>query len=223
MQISPHRDVDAWRTWSSLNFNKEYLFVFETLVFAASGILWRSKENLTSHHMMALTETEAPLTSVKHASWRCFINRRINVDSVWWERPEVMKWKLTDISLKGHVWRFLDGSVNREPDEGLDTTRVYMTKHAFIDSHNGKTHSSTRDIETHLWPRSTKPVIKVISWNWDSCVCLWVCVCVCVSLSLCVCTVCVCVCVWLCDCVCVFERATASEYVTGMHHLKAEK
>ncbi len=35
MQIFPHSDVDMW----SLNFCKEYLFGFETLVFATLGIL----------------------------------------------------------------------------------------------------------------------------------------------------------------------------------------
>ncbi len=47
MQIFPHSDVDMWGrvwmscfrgAWQSLNFDKEYLFGFETLVFAASGI-----------------------------------------------------------------------------------------------------------------------------------------------------------------------------------------
>ncbi len=42
------RDVDMWgvfkmsrfrRAWMSLNFDKEYLFGFETLVFATSGIV----------------------------------------------------------------------------------------------------------------------------------------------------------------------------------------
>ncbi len=48
MQISPRGDVDMWGrvwmsrfswAWQSLNFDKEYLFGFETLVFATSGIL----------------------------------------------------------------------------------------------------------------------------------------------------------------------------------------
>ncbi len=48
MQIFPHHDVDMWGrvwmrlfrgAWQSLNFDKEYLFGFETLVFATSGIL----------------------------------------------------------------------------------------------------------------------------------------------------------------------------------------
>ncbi len=48
MQIFPHHDVDMWGrvwmsrfrwAWSSLNFYKEYLFGFETLVFATSGIV----------------------------------------------------------------------------------------------------------------------------------------------------------------------------------------
>ncbi len=48
IQIFPHRDVDMWGggvfEWAvlgergSLNFDKEYLFGFETLVFATSGI-----------------------------------------------------------------------------------------------------------------------------------------------------------------------------------------
>ncbi len=66
---SPHRDVDMWggvwtrrfrRAWTSLNFDKEYLFGFETLVFATSGILTMHNqlvtqlENLKSHHMTPL-------------------------------------------------------------------------------------------------------------------------------------------------------------------------
>ncbi len=48
MQIFPHRDIDMWGgvwlsrlrgVWQNLNFDKEYLFCFETLVFANSGIL----------------------------------------------------------------------------------------------------------------------------------------------------------------------------------------
>ncbi len=54
MQIFPHRDIDMWwgggggwggvklgffrRAWQNLNFYKEYLFGFETLVFVTSGI-----------------------------------------------------------------------------------------------------------------------------------------------------------------------------------------
>ncbi len=46
--------------WQNLNFDKEYLFGFETLVFAILGILsmhnqlvtlLRRKQNLKSHHM----------------------------------------------------------------------------------------------------------------------------------------------------------------------------
>ncbi len=49
--------------WQSLNFYKEYLFGFETLVFATSGIFiyaqtaWNTpkrKENLKSYHMTPL-------------------------------------------------------------------------------------------------------------------------------------------------------------------------
>ncbi len=56
MQIFPHRDVDMWghvwmrrfrRAWSSLNFYKEYIFGFETLVFVTSGILSMQKLLLT--------------------------------------------------------------------------------------------------------------------------------------------------------------------------------
>uniref|UniRef100_A0A672M8W9 AP-5 complex subunit beta-1 n=1 Tax=Sinocyclocheilus grahami TaxID=75366 RepID=A0A672M8W9_SINGR len=48
MLIFPHSEVDMWGhvrmshfrgAWQSLNFDKEYLFGFETLVFATSGIL----------------------------------------------------------------------------------------------------------------------------------------------------------------------------------------
>ncbi len=56
MQIFPHRDVDMWRrVWmsrfrgacQSLNFDKEYLFGFETLVFATSGILSMHEQLVT--------------------------------------------------------------------------------------------------------------------------------------------------------------------------------
>uniref|UniRef100_A0A672LK17 Uncharacterized protein n=1 Tax=Sinocyclocheilus grahami TaxID=75366 RepID=A0A672LK17_SINGR len=58
MQIFPHSEVDMWgrvRTscfrgaWQSLNFDKEYLFGFETLVFATSGILSMHNQ-LFSHY-----------------------------------------------------------------------------------------------------------------------------------------------------------------------------
>ncbi len=51
------------RAWTSLSFYKEYLFGFETLVFATLGILSmqrtacntpKRKENLKSHHMTPL-------------------------------------------------------------------------------------------------------------------------------------------------------------------------
>ncbi len=50
------------KAWQSLNFYKEYLFGFETLVFATLGILSmlsacntpKRKENLKSHHMTPL-------------------------------------------------------------------------------------------------------------------------------------------------------------------------
>ncbi len=55
MQIFPHSDVDMWGVfeWAvlggrgSLNFDKEYLFGFETLVFATSGILSMHKQLVT--------------------------------------------------------------------------------------------------------------------------------------------------------------------------------
>ncbi len=48
MQIFPHRDIDTWgrvwmscfrKVWKILNFYKEYLFGFETLIFATLQIL----------------------------------------------------------------------------------------------------------------------------------------------------------------------------------------
>ncbi len=47
MKISPRRDVDLWSVftravlvvWSSHNFDKEYLFGYETLVFVTSRIV----------------------------------------------------------------------------------------------------------------------------------------------------------------------------------------
>ncbi len=57
--------------WSSLNFDKEYLFGFETLVFATSGILSmhnqlvntpKRKKNLKSHHMTPLNKRSKGLT-----------------------------------------------------------------------------------------------------------------------------------------------------------------
>ncbi len=54
--LSPNALVDMWgrvwtsrftRAWTSLNFYKEYLFGFETLVFATSGILSMHKQLVT--------------------------------------------------------------------------------------------------------------------------------------------------------------------------------
>ncbi len=48
MQIFPHRDVDMWgrvlmscfrEAWQNLNFDKEYLFGFKTLVFLHGSYL----------------------------------------------------------------------------------------------------------------------------------------------------------------------------------------
>ncbi len=44
------------RAWQSLNFYKEYLFGFETLVFAQSACNTpKRKENLKLHHMTPLS------------------------------------------------------------------------------------------------------------------------------------------------------------------------
>ncbi len=70
MQIFPHRDVDIWgrvwmscfrKVWKILNFYKEYLFGFETLIFATLQILsvhYKDKENLKSHHMTSLKQNK---------------------------------------------------------------------------------------------------------------------------------------------------------------------
>ncbi len=56
MQIFPHRDVDTWGcvsmshfrgAWQNLNIDKKYLFGFETLVFATSGILSMHEQLVT--------------------------------------------------------------------------------------------------------------------------------------------------------------------------------
>ncbi len=59
-QISPRRDVDMWGVfeWAVLGgvveifFDKEYLFGFETLVFATSGILSMQRESKTWNRIM---------------------------------------------------------------------------------------------------------------------------------------------------------------------------
>ncbi len=69
MQIFPHRDVDMWGcvwisrfsgTWQSLNFDKEYLFGFETLVFATSGIV-------SIHNQLVTLQRE-------RQTWNCIIS-----------------------------------------------------------------------------------------------------------------------------------------------------
>ncbi len=95
LQISPHRDVDMWGrvwmshfrgAWQSLNFDKEYLFGFETLVFATSGILSihnqpvtlpKRKENLESHHMTPLRKLLRTLALVEQENCFCtpFVQR----------------------------------------------------------------------------------------------------------------------------------------------------
>ncbi len=52
MQIFPHRDVDMWGVfeWAvlgGLNFDKEYLFGFETLIFATLRILCMHEQLVT--------------------------------------------------------------------------------------------------------------------------------------------------------------------------------
>ncbi len=59
-------------TWQSLNFDKEYLFGFETLVFATSGIISKHnqrvtlrvrKQNLKLHHMTPLMKINLQYTT----------------------------------------------------------------------------------------------------------------------------------------------------------------
>jgi len=56
MRIFPHSDVEMWgrvrtshfrRAWQSLNFDKEYTFGFETLVFATLQIFFMHQELAT--------------------------------------------------------------------------------------------------------------------------------------------------------------------------------
>ncbi len=55
--------------WQNLNFDKVYLFGFETLVFVTSGILFsqsacntpKRKQNLISHHMTPLKSKSSNL------------------------------------------------------------------------------------------------------------------------------------------------------------------
>ncbi len=52
MQIFPRRDVAMWgRVWmsrfGSLDFDKEYIFGFETLIFATLQILYTHKQLVT--------------------------------------------------------------------------------------------------------------------------------------------------------------------------------
>ncbi len=67
MQIFPHCDIDMWgrvwmcrfrEAWQSLNFDKEYLFGFETLVFATSGILSLHNQLVTLQSRILQSDTE---------------------------------------------------------------------------------------------------------------------------------------------------------------------
>ncbi len=66
MQIFPHHDVDMWgcvwmsRFSGSLNFDKEYFFGFETLVFATSGIV-------SIHNQLVTLQRE-------RQTWNCIIS-----------------------------------------------------------------------------------------------------------------------------------------------------
>ncbi len=64
--------------WQSLNFDKEYLFGFETLVFATSGILsmhnqlvtlQRENKNLKLHHMTPLNKMNAVFLHILKADF----------------------------------------------------------------------------------------------------------------------------------------------------------
>ncbi len=83
--------------WQSLNFDKEYLFGFETLVFATAGILSRNnqivilqkrKVNLKSHHMTHLTvvcywilHLPVKLTSTLKSVITCtFKNKQVSIE-----------------------------------------------------------------------------------------------------------------------------------------------
>ncbi len=45
-----------WGVWQSLNFDKEYLFGFETLVFVTSGILSMHTGILSMHNQLVILE-----------------------------------------------------------------------------------------------------------------------------------------------------------------------
>ncbi len=75
MQIFPHRDVDMWGrvwmsrfrgAWQNLNFDKEYLFGFETLVFATSGIL--SILEIASYNPFIKITIKSDKISILHCS-----------------------------------------------------------------------------------------------------------------------------------------------------------
>ncbi len=77
--IFPHRDVDMWGrvwisrfrgAWQSLNFYKEYLFGFKTLVFATSRILSMHKQ----------------LVTLQRETWNRIIFHHISPKNQHWKR-----------------------------------------------------------------------------------------------------------------------------------------
>ncbi len=102
-QIFPHRDVDMWGrvwtsrfrgAWQSLNFDKEYLFGFETLVFATSGIL-------SMHNQLVTLQRESKTWN--HIIWPLQSSVCIWYDSSFTQ----MKWlKMLVKWLSDQFWRY---------------------------------------------------------------------------------------------------------------------
>ncbi len=75
------------KAWTSLNFDKEYLFGFETLVFAASGILSMHEQLVTPQRERTLEITSYdPFTKVG----RCSLGSAISLSYLNCKRFEII-------------------------------------------------------------------------------------------------------------------------------------
>ncbi len=115
------------RAWTSLKFDKEYLFGFETLVFATLFSLWHSKENLKSHHMTSL------MNCIMY--WYC---KKIAGNSLWikhflchWFSVYSLKVNLAFPWFSGERTRHTCAISHRRVCVGQELSVMMMT-HAFL-------------------------------------------------------------------------------------------
>ncbi len=112
LQIFSHHDVDMWGrvwmscfrgAWMSLNFYKEYLFGFETLVFATSGIL-------SVHEQLVTLQRERKtwnMTPLRNIMYYIYIYIYISSSSFLPEQDVQQEWRKTHTVCFSPCWSLI--------------------------------------------------------------------------------------------------------------------